>query len=223
MVNSDRDRTIELNINVNIPEKKIWRWCPESLNREILSENSSENLLLKLSPLESALLIIDDEGSVDDLNKMQDIANKKLELNGNWEVECIHNITHSEFSTELSDLTDLSKLDSLRDFSGEISYILNFDLQDTTYTSIDPGKVYDIAEISINGTHLGTRWWGKLPLNIPDNLLKNKGNTLIIKVYNRLFNYCASLTDNPVAERWVEMNRDKTKLPTGLLGPVRLS
>ena len=223
LVNSDRDRTIELNLNVNIPDKKIWRWCPESLNREILSDNSSENLLLKLSPLESALLIIDSEGSVIDQNKYLNITKEEFGLNGNWEVECKHHITHAEFSTELSDLSDLAKIDSLRDFCGEISYRLNFDLQDTTFTSIDPGKVYDIAEVFLNGIHLGTRWWGKLPLNIPDNLLKNKGNTLIIKVYNRLFNYCASLTDNPVAGRWVEMNGDKTKLPTGLLGPVRLS
>jgi len=223
MVNSDRDRTIELNLNINIQGKKIWRWCPESLNREILSENSSEDLVLKLSPLESALLIIDSEGEVDEEKNLKFIVNEEFELKGNWKVEFKPHITHSEFKTELSDLEDLSKLDAFQDFSGEISYTLNFDLLNKTYTTIDPGKVYDIAEIFINGNHIGTRWWGKLPLSIPDNLLKDKGNTLIIKVHNRLYNYCASLNDNPVAERWIEMNRDKTKLPTGLLGPVRLT
>jgi len=223
MVNTDRDRTIELILNVNIQGKKVWRWCPESLHREMLSENSEEDLDLKLSPLESALLVIDSDVGVDQKKSWENTENHESELRGSWKVECKHHINHSEFSTVLSGLVDLSELDALQDFSGQISYTLYFDLQDKTYTSIDPGKVYDIAEIFINGTHIGTRWWGKLPLTIPENLLKDKGNTLIIKVHNRLYNYCASLNDNPVAKRWIEMNMDKTKLPAGLLGPVRLS
>ena len=223
VVNTDRERNINAVLNVNIQDKKIWRWWPESMQREILSENSGDNLELKLTPLESALLIIDAESAPDKSPGFADIKKQNIELKGTWRVECRHHINHTEFSTELSDLIDLSDFKELHDFSGRISYTLEFDLRDTTYTSIDPGTVYDIAEISINGTNIGTRWWGKLPLTIPENLLKNKGNKLVIEVHNRLFNYCASLTENPVAKRWIDMNRHKTKLPAGLLGPVRLS
>ena len=223
VVNTDLERTISTVINVNIKGKKIWRWCPESLQREIVSENSGGDLELKLSPLESGLLVIDRGSTPDILQNHEDIKQAEFELKGKWKVECRHHINHSEFKTELQDLADLSELEELSDFSGRITYTLKFDLQEKTYTSIDPGSVYDIAEISINGVDIGTRWWGKLPLIIPENLLKNEGNTLVINVHNRLYNYCASLTENPVAKRWIDMNRYKTKLPAGLLGPVRLS
>jgi hypothetical protein len=119
-------------------------------------------------------------------------------------------------------LMDLSDFEELKDFSGEITYTMDFDLDETSYRYIDPGKAFDIVTISINGSSIGTRWWGKQQLPIADNILKKRGNKLVIKVYNRLYNYCASLTNDPVAEFWIERNRHKSKLMTGLLGPVVL-
>jgi hypothetical protein len=223
VVNTDREKHINTVLNVNVQDKKIWRWYPESLQREIVSENSHQDIELRLSPLESALLVIDDEIPGDNSDNLQNVKNHNVELIGNWKVECRHHIKHTEFNTEIQDLVDMSEFEELMDFSGWISYTLKFDLDETAYTCIDPGLVYDIAEVSINGTNIGTRWWGKLPLTIPENTLKKDDNTLVIRVYNRLYNYCASLTDNPVAKRWIDMNSYKSKLPAGLLGPVRLS
>ena len=223
LVNTDREKTIDTVLGLNIQGKNIWRWHPETFEREILSEHSDRNLELSLSPLESALLVVDEESQSDNSYEPANLKNNFIELKGNWIVESQHHINHTVFNTELKDLIDMSELEELHDFSGRISYTLKFDLNETDYTSIDPGLVYDIAEVSLNGTDIGTRWWGKLPLTIPENLLKKKDNTLVITVYNRLFNYCTSLTDNPVAKRWIEMNRYKSKLPAGLLGPVRLS
>ncbi len=223
VVNTDREKHINTVLNINDQDKKIWRWYPDSLQREFLSENSGQDLELRLSPLESALLVINEESPGDNSDNLQNVKNHYRELKGNWKVVCRHHIDHTEFNTEIQDLVDMSEFEELKDFSGRISYTIEFDLEKTAYTSIDLGMVYDIAEVSINDTNIGTRWWGKLPLNIPENTLKVEGNTLVIKVYNRLYNYCASLTENPVANRWIEMNRYKSKLPAGLLGPVRLS
>jgi hypothetical protein len=223
VVNTDRKKTLNTVLNLNIQGKEVWRWHPESLRREMVSENAGKDFELRLSPLESALLVIDKEITVETHPGPAGTGTYEKILKGIWKVECRHHIEHTEFNTEIQDLVDMSEFKELKNFSGQISYTLKFDLEETAYTSIDPGIVYDIAEVSINGTHIGTRWWGKLPLSIPENTLKMGDNTIVIKVYNRLFNYCASLTENPVAKRWIDMNRYKSKLPAGLMGPVRLS
>jgi hypothetical protein len=221
--NSGQDKSLDIKLNFEIQGKKVWQWCPETLTRKIVHQDSGRQYHLALSPLESVLLVLDPsgEGTVEVPEPV--LKNSPLKLEGKWEVNSIHNINHSKFNIGLNELVDLSNYETLKDFSGEIIYTLKFDLDITTYKQIDPGEVYDIAEISINGKSIGTRWWGKLPALIPDGLLKQDGNLLVIKVYNRLYNYCASLSDNPVADYWVKRNRHQSNLPAGLIGPVILS
>jgi hypothetical protein len=221
--NSDPERPLNLILDLKISGKSVWRWCPETLDRKMLVKDSARPLNLALAPLESALLILDasKEGLIEE--KVSDKKTEPLELSGNWKVNCKHNIDHTEFNTELNELMDLSGLQELNDFSGEISYSLHFNLQELNYKQIDLGEVFDIADVWLNDKPVGVRWYGNRPLSIPEGILKGQENILTVHVTNRLYNYCASLNENPTANHWISMNKYPSKLPAGLIGPVILS
>jgi len=222
-VNSDKDRSINISIDLKINGKKVWRWCPETVHRKILSDDSGKPLTLALTPLESALIILDPAEKGKPESQGPDPGPKPCRLSGKWKINCKHHIEKFEFSTELNELQDFSEWKELDNFSGEISYFIKFDLQELSYKNIDLGHVYDIAEVWLNDRSLGIRWYGNKSLSIPEDLLKNYENILTIKVYNRLYNYCASLEESPMAEHWISANKYKSTLPAGLIGPVILS
>jgi hypothetical protein len=220
--NSDRKRSLNIELDFKVHGKKIWKWCPETLSREIVQEDSGNPFNLELTPLESVLLILDPstEGTLEGLEQVNEVP--AYRISGIWKVNGIHHINHSDFNIQMKELVDLCSQKGLENFAGEIQYSIQFDLDVTTYTRIDLGEVFDIAEVTINNQKVGTRWWGKKPLAIPSGILNERSNVLVIKVYNRLYNYCSSLADNDTASHWINQNRHKSKLPAGLIGPVVL-
>ena len=106
----------------------------------------------------------------------------------------------------------------LATFAGVAVYRTEFDLPGAGYTLLDLGRVHDISEVTLNGTPLGLRWWGRHRYDAKGAFKKGR-NILEIKVTTTLFNYCQSLKDNPTAARWT---KGKKAMSTGLVGPVRL-
>jgi len=84
---------------------------------------------------------------------------------------------------------------------------------------IDLGQVQGITELSLNGTALGTRWYGAHVYDL-GAAVKAGENSLSIKLTTISGNYVKSLKDNPVAQRWTGR---QDNYPMGILGPVRIS
>lgn len=70
----------------------------------------------------------------------------------------------------------------------------------------------------LNGKDLGVKWYGRHVYRVADALRTGR-NELQVRVTTVLGNYCKSLTNNPVAQRWTVRQPWQ---PAGMVGPVRL-
>ena len=123
---------------------------------------------------------------------------------------------------------ELTLSDEAKSFSGTVKYTKTFTLDASAAGQemiLDLGDVSTIADVTVNGRHVGTVWCQPYVLNIGDYICEGE-NTLEIDVtstwYNRLV-YDASL---PESERktWVIKgpNKNSRLVPNGILGPVML-
>jgi hypothetical protein len=115
-------------------------------------------------------------------------------------------------------LSDLLEIPLTKDFAGTVTYETRLDIQTGDYRYIDLGQVQGVTELTVNGTHLGTRWYGAHTYEV-GAVLKKGRNQLAIKLTTISGNYVKSLKENPVAQRWT---RHQENYPMGILGPVRI-
>lgn len=220
--NTDRESAHSFTVDFKMKNRSVWEWVPETGERHLRSDDSAKPYTLELERLESSLVVLGDQpaGEVP-LPKMA-LTGEEKELRGRWQVSLLHSVTGEESALELSELKDVASMEGYSGFSGMIRYELAFDLDEISWQMLDLGEVHDIADVTLNGEKLKVLWWGKKAVQLPERSLKQGGNRLVINVTNRLFNYCDSLDDNPVASHWIESNRHKEPLAAGLTGPVKL-
>lgn len=126
---------------------------------------------------------------------------------------------------DLSSLADWTSIDELKNFSGRGQYTTTFDVPANYLAShprilLDLGTVKDVAEISLNGKP------GPVLLLRPyradvSSLLHAGENTLRVTVVNALYNARAARGPN---RNFVPgpTNTPNDRMPSGLVGPVRL-
>jgi hypothetical protein len=202
-------------------EFDYWRWYPENNTREKLIPDEEGAFQLDLKPLESAMIVLEHS---DSNAKSPEIIIRRNEwvLEGKWELECIPKIKGETVVKTLNNLTDVSAFPELSDFSGTMIYTKSFVLEDPDYFEMELGKVYDLAEVFVNGKSIGVDWFGHKTFSLDGYLIKGK-NELEIRVVNTLLNYCLAHRDNPEIGYWLERYRDQaTPSPAGLLGPVKM-
>ena len=148
-----------------------------------------------------------------------------------WHLSLSHAVENWTRDTLLPELCDLRET-PYKDFSGTIVYTARFhldslvddSLQNVTYTPesldcIDLGEVYDICELTVNGTPCGVKWYGERIYYNLGGLLHAGENVIEIKVTTTLNNYVHTLTDNGVIQHFV-LKRNVPTTPAGLVGPV---
>jgi len=84
------------------------------------------------------------------------------------------------------------------------------------------GQVHNISRVFINGKDAGIKWYGNHVYNIA-GLVKEGENEFEVHVITLMGNYMKSLTDNPNAQYWTNLDRKNQPLVSmGLIGPVKL-
>ena len=114
-------------------------------------------------------------------------------------------------------------------------YRTSFDVEDKSAKyAISLGKVCEIARVRLNGRDLGVKFMPPYDFEIPEGVLKEKGNELDVEVTNLGANRLRWNDLNKVNWKYftdinmVDINYKKfdasqwTPLPSGLMGPVRL-
>jgi len=176
-----------------------------------------------------------------------------IELTGQWEVSFPPNLGAPAKATfdKLSSWS-LSPIEGIRYFSGTATYRKQFtlskDLMGEEYSlELDLGSVKVIAEVMVNGKHLGILWKAPFRINL-DNFAHEGANELEVRITNlwpnRLIgddrlpedfewgdwtlkswpDWLVNRTERP-SERvtfttWKHWNRDSKLQISGLLGPV---
>ena len=123
---------------------------------------------------------------------------------------------------------ELPLSDEAKAFSGTVKYTTTFTLDASAVgkeTILDLGDVSTIADVTVNGKHVGVMWCQPYTLNIGDYIREGE-NILEIDVTSTWFNrlvYDASLPENE-RKTWVIKgpNQNSELVPYGILGDVIL-
>ncbi len=120
----------------------------------------------------------------------------------------------------------------LRYYSGVGVYETTFDVSDDAAKKsgffLELGEVGVMARVELNGDDLGVVWTDPWRVEIPNKLLRSKGNRLTISVANLWCNRLIGDASLPPEKRFTRASNpqwrsgDAQLLPSGLLGPVRL-
>lgn len=131
-----------------------------------------------------------------------------------------------------------SEIPGVRYFSGIASYTREFELPagavpEQTDILLDLGRVEEVADVRLNGTHVGILWHGSFLADISGQIREGK-NLLEIEVANTRRNRMIGDAFLPPEERitrsninrgpnsWDRPLNELDPLPAGLMGPVRL-
>jgi len=160
------------------------------------------------------------------------------EITGPWEIRFPEGwgAPASKVFPELVSWTEDSE-DGVKYFSGTASYYKEFDLpaelsQPDKQLFLELGRVRVVADVYLNGKHLGILWKPPFRLDIT-KLTKPRKNRLVVEVANLWSNRLTGDAKLPKSKRYCRTNMKnaltwsspwkETPLPeSGLLGPVRL-
>ena len=161
-----------------------------------------------------------------------------FEIEGPWEVRFPYGWgapPSKIFSTLISWTEDPEE--GIKYFSGIATYHKEFDLPQNpvasdTHLVLDLGRVKEVADVYLNGKHLGILWKPPFRLNVT-RVVKRGKNRLVVEVANLWSNRIVGDAKLRKSKRYTRTNMTKSKtweqpwedtplLESGLIGPVRL-
>lgn len=206
----------DISFNINLKGKKAWRWNPETGERYMIPIDNSK-LKLNLNPSESQLIVFEKYGKGELIKESIPNISKSLDINTSWNVTLNH-VNGTTSKENLNELIDLSRSQKYINFAGEISYETTLKIEKVKSNFIDLGNINGVSELYINGKKVGIVWYGKHQYNI-SKFITQGDNKLKVIITTTLGNYCKSLTENQVAQRWTS---SQPLYPCGMVGPIKL-
>ena len=217
--NSNIKETFTFRATFNTSGKTPWIWDAETGERYLYPIDEQKNkLTIELAPAESKLIVFDikSDGKPMPVNHPDNAS--AINLKGPWNVRLNH-VDGSRKNKTLEKLVDFKKDPELKTFAGETIYTNTINLNSgESYAYLDLGEVHGVSEVSVNDNKLGFKWYGKHLYELKDSL-EEGNNTIEIKITTVLGNYCKSLKNNEIAQRWT---RNQPYASMGLIGPVKL-
>jgi hypothetical protein len=225
------ESTCTFRVRKRTPE--IWDAVTGNVNNKVNYShiNGRTELSLKFEAFQSWFIVFPAKSTQSIVKKTGNFPELKpiKELTGSWQVE-FDTKWGGPKSVEFNSLQDWSKHPDVRIkyYSGKAIYTQKFN-----YTAdarhhevyIDLGIVKNIADVSLNGKHLGVVWTSPWRIAI-SSVIKTGENILKIEVINLWPNRLIGDAALPAEKRFTNTNivfkQDDPLLPSGLLGPVTL-
>ncbi len=218
--NIHRFETTSFEANFSVIGKYPYVWNPETGERTPYHYNTNSNeLKIVLAPLESLLIVFEDEKPMEVPKEKFKIVSHSKVIDTNWEVNG-KRIDDKTFTWNMTELVDFSQSsDSTQtSFGGELIYKANFK-NNGQYTHIDLGEVNGgVTTVYVNGKKVGTHWYGNAIYPVAD-YLNERENTIEIHYTTVLANYCKSI-NNPNTNVWTRRYKDLVSI--GIQGPIKL-
>lgn len=199
-----------------------WIWDPETGNRYRIKPNSKGSYSLYLGPSESRLFVFDKNKTGRKWQPLPCRDTDTITFSGPWNLEFLHCRHEKTTPTILQTLRDLKDIPEYAHFSGTVIYRKKIFLSKNLPSYMKLGQVYNISKLTINGKYAGTKWYGNHIYYI-ENYVQEGENEFEIHVITLMGNYMKSLTDNPNAQYWTNLERKNQEMVSmGLIGPVKL-
>lgn len=217
-VNPNRKESVSTLVEFETGKMAPWVWNPGDGTRKSFPFAGKQNTLkISLGPLESLLLVFDEEEGSFDLT--EESVPDTVVLNIPWEAEFMHK-NGTVFTREFETLSEFgtSPDDELSSFAGVVNYLTEFESDGHGSLLLLPEVNRGVTEVFINGKPAGLNWYGKPVFNI-SGLLKPGKNKIEIKYTTLLSNYVRTLKDNNTAMHWT---KGYVKIPVGIDGNVQI-
>mgnify|MGYP000846724799 CR=1 FL=1 len=236
-IDNRRNQKVDTRITLrtsNGIQPQIWR-AAHGTREQVTAKASSSNteMAVTLNPHESYFIVFDKDTPAADASIDMSKQSEVFSLNNPWTV-IFQEHRGAPAQTTLEHLASLSENTdpAIKYFSGTAIYTTTFKVskkQLKTYRNffLNLGKVSNIAEVFLNGQPLGTYW--ETPFLIPaGNTLQAGNNTLTVKVTNFWTNRLIGDQQESVKKKITTTSMDfysagATLLPSGLIGPVKIS
>jgi len=207
------------------------------------SPAGNTEVYLQMQPGESCILQTSTTAIKGNLYAYYKPTGKTVDVKGEWTVSFTEGGPELPATAKQTALTSWTELDGpeVKRFSGTAKYSINFAKPADVMQAwqLDLGKVYESAEVYLNGVKLGTLLGPDFTVMIPAALLK-LNNTLEVNVSNLMANRISDMDRRKIPYRIFyntnfparfRDNRGEDGLftaikwepkPSGLVGPVRL-
>jgi hypothetical protein len=226
VTNLDRSRALAPRLRFASREKTIWRWDAERGDRTALG-GAEAPLVLRLGPLESALLVLEPPGPRVAPGEPAPAAAAAEEvvgtLGGPWQVR-LAPLAGPPRDLQLDALVDFGAAEdrALQGFSGRAVYRIEVGAAALAAARfIDLGSVHGVSEVFLGDRSLGVRWWGRPVYDLGEVSGEGASVELRVRVTTTAANHARTL-DDPTARRWTRAWTVAGPAPAGLVGPVRL-
>lgn len=220
LTNMSENKTYSTHLSLGNKTVFASNWNLETGKKTQLETNKSNEIAIKLTPLESMLIVFDPKDKIRSSTPKNPETENGFEISATWQVT-LKDVAGAEQSISLEKLTPVNEIAGFENFGGEIIYKCQFESVDDKFSWLDLDEVYETAEVSLNGKVLGLSWWGNNRFELGDELKKGR-NRLEIKVTTLLTNYCVSLKNSKTAQIWTSRYKDKKPMKCGLVGRVTL-
>jgi len=222
----------ELSFRVKGMKPEIWH--PETGKREAVSyriENGRTYIPLSFTSEDAFFVVFSGKAAGKGEQLPQLTESTLLTLNTPWQVAFQENRGAPATATfdKLIDFTE-SDVDGIKYFSGEATYTNSFTLSkeqlEAQQLVIDLGDVEKMADVTLNGQHVGAYWKAPFLVDVT-GLLKEGENQLEVKVSNLWINRMIGDSRPEVTEKisWTPypFYRPTSQMSSsGLIGPVKV-
>jgi hypothetical protein len=230
----------ELSFRGSVKNAQLWNAVDGSMKNISASQLNNRTVLkLRFEPYESFFIVFNADTSPEATTEKEMNVTKEKPFSGSWELRFPHG-WGAPASTEFDNLKSwtASADTTIQRFSGVASYYKTIDLTEADIMSgkkifLDLGEVREIADVWLNGQHLGERCFIPYRYEVT-GIVKPGKNNLVIEVANALNNRMVGNAHLPPKYQtsssnilkgptpWSTPWAQHTLLLSGLLGPVKL-
>jgi len=228
------EKNQDLKAAFRVTGKKPILWHAEDGSSEEVSysiESDKTIVDLNLYPHDAVFVLFLDNAEKSEATVKPVIKNTIQEIGTPWHIEFQAKRGAPEDAT-YAKLTSFSEsaIEGIKYFSGVATYSNSFSMKKKDLKAgrivLDLGKVYDLAEIIVNGQSMGVCWHAPYTIDIT-SAVKKGHNDINIKVVNMWHNRLVGDTQPNVKEKitYTQMpffTADEPLLPAGLIGPVKI-